>query len=298
MWRRNVQSPQLKCVICALVVVCCLDACLSLLLCLFLVALPAWQSVCFELWSCYPKYRPPLRDVFIPAVSLSCWRLTLHPSVLPSIPPSLHPPILVWSFVPQQRGKASDNKQPCVCVCVCLQSHWLHGKNKISVFRAHLHFPSHFSVCACVFTVMLWRKPHVVYSGTFYPGYEASVLRTLSLATLTLCALHSTHTHTWSSTVDSLLLCQGISHDQSQSFVSPGVKKVKTERRRRLEGNIVRFRAYTLFMAEQRCATPELLQKKKKSKNIVILPPVPTVSISLNQCMWTGFAWEYKAMIS
>lgn len=118
MWRRNVQSPQLKCVICALVVVCCLDASLSLLLCLFLVALPAWQSVCFELWSCYPKYRPPLRDVFIPAVSLSCWRLTLHPSVLPSIPPSLHPPILVWSFVPQQRGKASDNKQPCVCVCV------------------------------------------------------------------------------------------------------------------------------------------------------------------------------------
>ena len=39
------------------------------------------------------------------------------------------------------------------------------------------------------------------------------------------------------------------------------LKKVKTERRRRLEGNVVGFRAYKLFMAEQKCASPELLQK-------------------------------------
>lgn len=150
MWRRNVQSPQLKCVICALVVVCCLDASLSLLLCLFLVALPAWQSVCFELWSCYPKYRPPLRDVFIPAVSLSCWRLTLHPFVLPSIPPSLHPPILVWSFVPQQRGKASDNKQPCVCVCVYRATDYT-GKTRFLSFVLTCTFPPT-SVCVRVFS--------------------------------------------------------------------------------------------------------------------------------------------------
>lgn len=97
--------------------------------------------------------------------------------------------------------------------------------------------------------------------------------------------------------MDSLLLCQGISHDQSQSFVSPGVKKVKTERRRRLEGNIVRFRAYTLFRSSWQSRDVSL-QNCSRRKNIVILPPVPTVSISLNQCMWTGFAWEYKAMIS
>lgn len=110
----------------------------------------------------------------------------------------------------------------------------------------------------------------MVYSGTFYPGYEAPVLRTLSLATLALCALHSTHTHTWSSTVDSLLLCQGISHDQSQSFVSPGVKKVKTERRRRLEGNIVRFRAYTLFRSSWQSRDVSLQncsRRKKKQKH-------------------------------
>lgn len=35
MWRRNVQSPQQKCAICALAVVCRLDGCLSPLLCLF-----------------------------------------------------------------------------------------------------------------------------------------------------------------------------------------------------------------------------------------------------------------------
>ncbi len=115
---------------------------------------------------------------------------------------------------------------------------------------------------------------HALMSGacevlcTLYRCHEASMLRILSRAALAPCASHRhshtdthTHTHSRSSTVDSLLLCQGISHDQSQSFVSPGVIKVKTERRRRLEGNVVGFGAYTLFMAEQECASPELLQK-------------------------------------
>lgn len=99
---------------------------------------------------------------------------------------------------------------------------------------------------------------------TLYWCHEASMLRILSGAALAQCASHrhsDTHIHTRSSTVDSLLLCQGISHDQSQSFVSPGVKKVKTERRRRLEGNVVGFGAYKLFMAEQKCASPEWLQE-------------------------------------
>lgn len=97
---------------------------------------------------------------------------------------------------------------------------------------------------------------------TLYQCHEASMLRILSRAALAQCASHRLrHTHTRSSTVDSLLLCQGISHDQSQSFVSPGVKKVKTARRRMLEGNMLGLRAYTLFMAQQKCASPELLQK-------------------------------------
>lgn len=97
---------------------------------------------------------------------------------------------------------------------------------------------------------------------TLYQCHEASMLSILSRAALALCASRTlTHTHTRSPTVDSLLLCQGISHDQSQSFVSPGVLKVKTARRRMLEGNMLGFRAYTLFMAQQYCASPELLQK-------------------------------------
>lgn len=39
-----------------------------------------------------------------------------------------------------------------------------------------------------------------------------------------------TRTHVRRSAVDSLLLCQGISRDQSQSFVSPGVKKKLKQR--------------------------------------------------------------------
>lgn len=57
------------------------------------------------------------------------------------------------------------------------------------------------------------------------------MLRILGRAALA----HNLHTHAHTSTtVDLLLLCQGISYDQSQSFVSPGVlkKEVKTERRR------------------------------------------------------------------
>lgn len=62
------------------------------------------------------------------------------------------------------------------------------------------------------------------------------MLRILSTAALAH-NLHHTHTHT-QAPLWTLLLCQGISYDQSQSFVSPGVlkkkkkKEVKTERRR------------------------------------------------------------------
>lgn len=130
------------------------DTCIGLLLCHLYTCL----SVCFLLLclfsmsvlnscSCKPKCKPLLRDVFIPAVSLSRWRLTLHPSVLPCIPPSPHPPILVWSFVAQQRGKASDNKQPCVCVCRATD---YTGETRCSLFLPHLHFLSLFPLPVCV----------------------------------------------------------------------------------------------------------------------------------------------------
>lgn len=79
--------------------------------------------------------------------------------------------------------------------------------------------------------------------------------------------------------MDSLLPCQGISHDQSQSFVSPGVTKVKTERRRRLEGN-VGFRAYKLFMAEQKCAAPETLPG-----NLLLVPIISHISKHAGQVL-------------
>lgn len=52
------------------------------------------------------------------------------------------------------------------------------------------------------------------------------MVRILSRAALGQCASHKhphTLTHMRSSAVDSLLLRQGISYDQSQSCVSPGV---------------------------------------------------------------------------
>lgn len=67
MWRRNVRSPQLKCAICALALVCCVDGCLSPLLCLFPASPPVLNSDLASL-----NTNPLLRDVFIPAVSLSC----------------------------------------------------------------------------------------------------------------------------------------------------------------------------------------------------------------------------------
>lgn len=184
--------------------------------------------------------------MFIPAVSLSCWRLTLHPSVLPSIPPSLYPPILVWSFVPQQRGKASDDKRPCVCVC--LQSHWLHGRNKMfSLFLLTWASPSHFCDSAMYSFSWLCFNRRNMWGALYLTPIPWCSSAANPQKSSTASHRHShTHKHTRRSTVDSLLLCQGISHDQSQSFVSPGVKKVKTERRRRLEGNVVGFRAYKL----------------------------------------------------
>lgn len=151
---------------CAPVAVCSTDACLSPLLCLFPVALPAWQSVCSELWSCEPKYKLPLRDVFIPAVRLSCWRLTLHPSVLPSIPLSLHPPILVWSFVPQQRGKATDNKRPCVFAEPLIAL----GKQDVPSFFCLLVISLPFSVCAC--KCVRSHRTHVRYSVPRTPAMK------------------------------------------------------------------------------------------------------------------------------
>lgn len=73
------------------------------------------------------------------------------------------------------------------------------------------------------------------------------------------------------SSVGSLQPCQGISHDQSQSFVSPGVIKVKTERRRRrrkrrLEGNVVGSKTYMLLVSKQNGS-----KKKRNDSSIVAL---------------------------
>lgn len=104
------------------------------------------------------------------------------------------------------------------------------------------------------------------------------------------------YTHAQSSTVDSLLLCQGISHDQSQSFVSPGVKKVKTERRRRLEGNVVGFGAYKLFAAEQKCS----MALQNCSRNTYSDPATCSNSLSywLSITFGATSAWECRAITS
>lgn len=265
MWRRDVPSE-----VCAPVVVGCADACLSPPRCLFPAPLPR-TLLCLFLNSDLASLNtnPPPRDVFIPAVSLSRRRLTLHPSVLPSIPRSLHPPILAWSFVAQQRGKASDNKQPCVCVCRATD---YTGETRCSLFLACSHSASHVRVFASV----LVFHGHALTGATcevfctLHRCHEASMLRILNRAALAQCASHThsdtlTHTHTYRHGAPLWIHCcsaKGFPMIKASLLLVQVLKKVKTERRRRLEGNVVGFGAYMLFMAEQKCVSPEpLLQK-------------------------------------
>lgn len=133
---------------------------------------------------------------------------------------------------------------------------------------------------------VLWHT-HVNCCSLYIHCHEASILRILSRAVLARCASHrhsNTHTwlHTWSPTVDSLLLCQGISHDQSRSFVSPGVKKKLKQKGGGWRENTVGFSACKLFMAEQKCASTEVLQKQLQWSCHLL-------QLSVNLCIWAGF---------